>query len=59
MAELNAQELQAQIDEIDRLISEKKALINQMVGTLYPHILAGEIADLRVKRFDLCRQLRQ
>lgn len=34
-------------DELQQEITERWALVNQMVGTLYPSVLAGEVSDIQ------------
>lgn len=43
-------------DQIDDQIKVREELIGQMVGTLYPRILSGEIDKLKAMRDDFINQ---
>ena len=54
MRPINELLLTLSIDEIDREISERRSLIFQMVGTLYPSILNDEIYKLLDRKHKIC-----
>jgi len=54
MRPINELLLTMSIDEIDREIAERRSLIFQMVGTLYPSILNDEIEKLLDRKLKIC-----
>jgi hypothetical protein len=47
MCEINLNLDLISIEELELEISERRTLINQMVGRLYPAVLTDEIEDIR------------
>ena len=57
MSDLDKRRLEAQIEDVKYSLSEKRKLLDSLVGTLYSPIVRDEIIELNYKLQDLQREL--